>query len=70
MNSELVAERGLAAILVGTKGVSLLRDPLLLDTVICTVDRHKTIVAFVEVESTLEHDLWFREIGGRKNDVR
>ena len=57
VNSELVSERGLAPILVGTEEVPLLRDPLLLDTVVGTVDRHQTIVLHVVFETAFENNL-------------
>ena len=59
-------ERGLARILVGTEEVPLLCDPLLLDTVVGTVDCHQTIVLLFVFEMALENKLQFREGGGDK----
>ncbi len=44
VDPQLVPERGLARILVGTKGIPLLGDPLLLDVEVSAIDRHQTIV--------------------------
>jgi hypothetical protein len=55
---------------VGAKEVPLLRDPLLLDTVVGTVNRHQTIVLHVVFETAFKHNLWICEEGGEKNDVR
>jgi hypothetical protein len=59
VDSELVMEHGLAAVLVGTKKVPLLDDPLLLDTVICTINHHETIVLNVIFKMAFKHYLWF-----------
>ncbi len=61
VNAKLVAERGLAHILVGTKGVPLLGDPLLLDAEVGAINCHETIVQLVVDEMALEIDLWFCE---------
>ena len=66
VNPELVLERGLARILVGTKEAPLLCNPLLLDTVVGTVDRHQTIVLLVVFETAFKHNLQFRKGGGDK----
>ena len=66
VNSELVSERGLAPTLVGTEEVSLLRNPLLLDTVVGTVDHHQTIVLHVVFETAFENNLRFCEGGSEK----
>ena len=66
VNSELLLECGLACILVGTEEVPLLCNPLLLDTVVGTVDRHQTIVLLVVFETAFKHNLRFREGGGDK----
>jgi hypothetical protein len=59
VNSKLVSERGLARILVGTEEVPLLCDPLLLDTKVCPVDCHQTVISDVIDETALKVDLWF-----------
>ena len=61
VDAELVSERRLARILVGTKGVPLHGDPLLLDAEVGAVDCHETIVQLVVDKTALEVDLWFRE---------
>ena len=53
-------------ILVGTKEVPLLCNPLLLDTVVGTVDHHQTIILHVVFETAFENNLRFREGGGDK----
>ncbi len=44
---------------MGTKGVLLLGNPLLLDAEAGTVDCHETIIMLVADEMALEVDLWF-----------
>ncbi len=44
---------------MGTKGVPLLGNPLLLDAKVCAVDRHETIVQLVADKTALEVNLWF-----------
>ena len=61
VDAQLVAEGGLARILVGTEGVPLLGGPLLLDAEVGAVDCHETIVQLVVDKTALEIDLWFRE---------
>jgi hypothetical protein len=57
INPELVLERGLARILVGTEGVPLLGDPLLLDAEVGAIDCHKTIIQLVIDKTTVEINL-------------
>ena len=66
VDSELVSERGLAPILVGTEEVSLLCDPLLLDMVVSTVNCHQTIILHVVFEMAFKHNLQFCKGGGDK----
>jgi hypothetical protein len=47
INPKLISERGLARVLVGTKGVPLHGNPLLLDAEVSAVDCHKTIIQLV-----------------------
>jgi len=61
VDAELVSKRQLARILVGTKGVPLHGDPLLLDVEVSSIDRHETIVVLVVDKTALEVDLWFCE---------
>ena len=53
VDAKLVAEGGLPRVLVGTEGVPLLRDPLLLDAKVGAVDCHETIVHLVIDERIL-----------------
>ncbi len=57
---ELVAECGLACVLVGTKEVPLPCCTLLLDAEVGAIDCHQTIVANVVDEMALKNNLWFR----------
>jgi hypothetical protein len=57
INPELVSERGLARVLVGTEGVPLLGDPLLLDAEVGAVDCHKTIIQLVIDETAVKINL-------------
>ena len=66
VNSKLVSERRLAAVLVGTKKVPLLRDPLLLDMVVGTVHCHQTTILHIAFETAFKQDLRFCEGGGDK----
>jgi hypothetical protein len=66
VNSELILERGLAPLLVETEEVPLLCNPLLLDTVVGTVDHHQTIVSHVVFETAFKHNLQIREGGSDK----
>jgi hypothetical protein len=75
VDAELVAERGLSCVLVGTEGVPFLGDSLLLDSEVGSVDCHETIVKLVFDETALEVNLWFRERattmrGGGENNFR
>ena len=57
VDAKLVAEHGLACVLVGTKGVPLLGNSLLLDSEVGSIDCHETIVQLVVDEMALEVDL-------------
>jgi hypothetical protein len=57
IDPELVSERGLARVLVGTKGIPLLGDPLLLDAEVGAVDCHKTIIQLVISKTVVEINL-------------
>jgi hypothetical protein len=59
VHPELVAERGLACILGGTKEVPLPCRTFLLDAEVGAIDCHQTIIANVVNETTLKNDLWF-----------
>ncbi len=54
IDPELVSERGLAHVLVGTEGVPLLGNPLLLDAEVGAVDCHKKIIQLVIDETAVE----------------
>ncbi len=54
---ELVAERGLARVLVGTKGVPPLGNVLQLDAEVGPVDCHETIVQLIVDETAVEVNL-------------
>ncbi len=70
VNSELLLERGLACILVGTEEVPLLCNPLLLDTVVGTVDCHQTIILHVVFKWLSNTICGFARETVTKNDVR
>ncbi len=57
IDPELVSERGLARVLVGTEGVPLLGDPLLLDAEVGAIDCHKTIIQLVIDKTAVEINL-------------
>ena len=57
IDAELVAERGLARVIVGTEGVPPPGNPLLLDAAVGPVDCHETIVKLVVDETAVEVDL-------------
>ncbi len=57
IDPKLVSERGLARILVGTEGVPLLGNPLLLDAEVGAVNCHKTIIQLVIDETAVEINL-------------
>jgi hypothetical protein len=59
VHPKLVAERGLARVLVGTKEVPLHCRTLLLDAEVGAVDCHQEIVANVVDKKALKNDLWF-----------
>ncbi len=59
VHPKLVAEHGLARVLVGTKEVPLPCCTLLLDTEVGAIDYHQTIVANIIDETALKNNLWF-----------
>jgi hypothetical protein len=59
VDAELVAEYSLPCVLVGTKGVPLLGNPLLLDVEVTAVDCHQTIITNIVDETALKNNLWF-----------
>ena len=67
VHPKLVAQGGLPRVLVGTEGIPFLRDPLLRDAKVRTVNGHQTVVSDVmSAEAALEVHLRFGEReGGR-----
>ncbi len=57
VHPKLVAKRGLARVLVGTKEVPLPCRTLLLDAEVGAVDCHQTIIANIGDETALKNDL-------------
>ena len=57
----LVSKGGLARVFVGTVGIPLLGNLLLLDAKVSAIDRHETIVQLVADKTDLEANLWFCE---------
>ena len=53
VHPKLVAERGLARVLVGTKEVPLPCDTLLLDAEVGAIDHHQTIVSGIVDKTAL-----------------
>ena len=61
VDAQLVAEGGLPCVLVGFKGVPLLRDSLLRDSEVGAINRHCAVVAnIVGTEPALEDYLYLR----------
>ncbi len=61
VNAQLVAEDELPSVLVGRKGVPLLRNSLLRDLEVGVVDGHRAVVAkIVGIEPAFEDDLHLR----------
>ncbi len=61
VDAQLVAQGGLPRILVGTKGIPLLRDSLLGDAEVSAVHTHQAVVAhIVGAQPALEEDLRLR----------
>jgi hypothetical protein len=59
VHPELIVERGLARVLVGTKEVPLPCHTLLLDVEVGAIDCHQTIFVNVVDKTALKNDLWF-----------
>ncbi len=62
VDAQLVAKGGLPRVFVGHKGVPLLRDSLLRDSEVGSVNGHRAVVShIVGTESALEDDLRTKE---------
>ncbi len=68
-DAQLVAEGGLAIVLVGYEGISLCCYSLFWDAAVNPINSHETVIENIALLLTVKVDLWWSEAAGA-GDVR